>query len=159
VRPGTDQKILCARVSFRAAAGPGGKRKIQAVVTRRGIPLLQKSIASFRAPKPRVPSRVKLIRAQRTKTGVDVLFSSSSGASRYAVSAKFSDGRALSFDLAGRCRVLRISQVPRGIAATIKVAGVRYDLAMGRSRSVSLKANVSKAGSKSKKLRLVKVCR
>lgn len=159
MRPGTNQRILCATVAFRPAAGPGGKRKIQAVVMRRGIPLLQKSIASFRAPKPRLPSRVSLIRAQRTKTGLDVLFSPSSGASRYAVSARLSDGRQLAFDLAGRCRALRIPRVPSGVAAAIKVAGVRFDLAMGRAHAVSLKAKVHAAGSKSKKLRLRKVCR
>jgi hypothetical protein len=158
VRPGTNQRILCAKVAFRPAAGPGGKRHVQAVVTRRGIPLLQKSIASFRAPKPKLPTRVRLIRAQRSKTGLTVLFSRSSGASRYAASAKLSDGRELAFDLGGRCRALRIPNVPRRVGATIKVAGVRYDLAVGRARGVSLKATARSAGSKSKKLRLGKVC-
>ena len=58
----------------------------------------------------------------------------------------------------GRCRVLRIPRVPSGVAAALKVAGVRYDLATGRSRAVSLKANARSAGSKSKKLKLRKIC-
>lgn len=158
VRPHTNQKILCAKVSFRPAAGPGGKRHVQAVVTRRGIPLLQKNIASFRAPKPHLPSRVKLIRVRRSNAGLVVLFSPSSGASRYAASAKLSDGRELAFELGGRCRALRIPNVPSGVSAKIKVAGIRYDLAMGRGRAVSLRADVQSAGSKSKKLRPGKVC-
>jgi hypothetical protein len=158
VRPGTNQRILCATVSFRPAPGPGGKRQIQAVVTRRGIPLLQRSIASFRAPNPKLPSRVRLVRAQRRGDGLVVLFSPSSGASRYAVSVKLSDGRELAFDLQGRCRALRIPNVSTGVAATIKVAGVRFDLAMGRARAVSLKTGARSAGSKSKKLRLRNVC-
>jgi hypothetical protein len=158
VRPGTGQKILCATLSFRLAPGRGGTRHVQAVVTQRGIPLLQKSVASFRAPKPQLPSRVSLIRAKRSKGGIVVLFSPSVGASRYAASAKLSDGRELAFDLAGRCRALRIPNVPSGVSAAINVAGVRYDLAVGRARAVALKVNVSSAGSKSKKLRLGKVC-
>lgn len=158
LRPGTNQRILCATVSFRPAAGPGAARHIQAVVTQRGIPLLQRNIASFRAPKPQLPSRVRLIRVQRNTGGLLVLFSKSSGASRYAVSAKLSDGRELAFDLRARCRALRIPSVGAGVAATIKVAGLRYDLAMGRARAVSLKAGARSAGSRSKKLRLGKVC-
>lgn len=158
VRPGTDQKILCATLTFRPAPGRGGTRHVQAVVLRDGIPLLQTSVASFRAPKPTLPSRVSLIRAQRSKGGILVLFSPSSGASRYAASAQLSDGRKLAFDLGGRCRALRIPRVPSGVSAAIKVAGVRYDLAVGRTRGVALKAKVRLAGSKSKKLRLGKVC-
>ena len=158
VRPGTNQKILCATVSFRPAAGAGGKRHVQAVVTRRGIPLLQKNIASFRAPKPHLPSRVKLIRVRRTGAGLVVSFSRSSGASRYAATARLSDGRQLAFEFGGRCRALRIPNVPSGVSATIKVAGIRYDLAMGRARAVSLRAGAKSAGSKSKKLRPGKVC-
>jgi hypothetical protein len=158
VRPHTNQRILCAKLSFHPAAGPGGTRHVQAVVTRRGIPLLQKSIASFRAPKPHLPSRVSRIRARRSKSGLLVLFSPSRGASRYAVSAKLSDGRRLAFDLGGRCRALRIRNVPNGVAAEIKVAGVRFDLATGHARAVTLKSKVRRAGSRSKKLRLGKIC-
>jgi hypothetical protein len=158
VRPGTGQKILCATLSFRLAPGRGGTRHVQAVVTQRGIPLLQRSVASFRAPKPQLPSRISLMRVQRSKGGLLVLFTPSSGASRYAGSAKLSDGRELAFDLGGRCRALRVANVPSGVGAAIKVAGVRYDLAVGRTRGVALKVNVRSAGSKSKKLRLGKVC-
>ena len=49
LRPGTNEKILCTNIRFSLSHGPGGKRAIKAVVTRRGIPLVQKSIASFRA--------------------------------------------------------------------------------------------------------------
>ena len=44
------------------------------------------------------------------------------------------------------------------VAATVKVAGVRFDLALGRARAISIKANARSAGPTSKKLRLGKVC-
>ena len=158
LRPGTDEKILCAKIRFHPAPGPGGKRKVQAIVTRRGIPLLQKNIASFKAPRKTLPSRVKTLRAKRGRGFLTIAFSRSFGASRYSVSAKLSDGRELAFDLAGRCRALRIAKVPSKVAAKVKVAGVRYDLAVGRARTISIKAHARSAGHTKKKLRTGKVC-
>ena len=158
MRPHTNEKILCATIRFRPSPGPGGTREIQAVVTRHGIPLFQKNIASFHVPKPTLPSPVKALRARRGRGSLTIAFSRSFGASRYSVSAKFSDGRELAFDLAGGCRALRIARVPAKVAATVKIAGVRYDLAMGRSRSISIKAHKRSAGRTKKKLRTGKVC-
>jgi hypothetical protein len=159
MRPHTDEKILCAKVRFRPSQGPGGKREIQAVVTRGPIPLLQKNIASFRVPRLKRPSRVTALRARRSRGSLVVAFRRSRGASRYSVSAKLSDGRQLAFDLGGGCRALRIANVPVGDAAAVKIAGVRYDLVMGRARSVSIKANARSTGhSRKKKWRTGKVC-
>jgi hypothetical protein len=157
-RPGTNEKILCANIRFRPAAGPGGTRHVQAVVTRGAIPLLQKNIASFRVPRLTLPARVGALRAQRGRGNLLIAFLPSREASRYSVSAKLSDGRELAFDLKGSCRALRIANVPATVAAKVKIAGVRFDLAMGRSRAISLKANARSTGSKSKKLRLSKAC-
>ena len=44
------------------------------------------------------------------------------------------------------------------VAATVKIAGVRYDLAMGRSRSISIKAHKRSAGHSKKKWRPGKIC-
>ena len=157
-RPGSDEKILCATIRFRPAAGPGGTREVQAVVTRRGMPLALKTIASFRAPRQRLPTRVGALRVRRGSGSLVVAFTPSHGGSRYSVAAKLSDGRKLAFDLGGGCRALRIPGVPAGVAATAKIAGRRYDQAMGRSRTITIKANALSAGHFSKKLRLGKVC-
>jgi hypothetical protein len=157
-RPGTNEKILCANIRFRPSPGPGGTRQVQAIVTRGGLPLLVKNIASFRAPRPALPSPVAALHAQRGKGLLVIQFSGSIGASRYSVSATLSDGRELAFDLAGGCRALRIANVPAAVAATVKIAGVRYDLETGRARAISIKANAGSAGHSSKKLRSGKVC-
>jgi hypothetical protein len=155
LRPGTDEKILCASVRFRVSHGPSGTREVQAVVTQHGIPLLVKSIASFRAPRLSLPSRVSALRATRGKGFLTIAFTSSTGASTYSASAKLSDGRELAFSIGASCRALRIANVPAGVAATVKIAGVRYDLAMGRSRSISITANARSSG---KQLKPGKVC-
>ena len=158
LRPHTNEKILCADVRFRPAPGVSAARTVQATVIRNGIPLLQRSIASFRAPRLTLPSRVGALRVKRSKQSLVVAFSPSSGAAQYAVSAKLSDGRDLSFDLKSGCRALRIPDVPTGVAAAIKIAGVRFDLAVGPMRAVAISATARSAGAKSKQRRLGKLC-
>jgi hypothetical protein len=138
MRPGTDEKILCANIRFRPSHGPGGKREVQAVVTRGAIPLLQKNIASFRAPRQTLPSRVGKLRARRRHGSLVVAFRGSHGASRYSVSAKLADGRELAFDLGGdaaRC----VSQVSRSgsllRSRSRECATTSRWAARGRSRS------------------------
>jgi hypothetical protein len=149
-RPGSGQATLCALVRFRPARGPGGLRHIQAVVTRAGVPLLSKDIASFRAARETLPSRPGPLLARRGNGTITVAFPQSRGASRYLVTASLSDGRELSYDLGPKCQAVLIAKVPGAVAATFQVAGVRYDLAMGAKRSVSLKANVASAAPKGK---------
>ena len=87
-----------------------------------------------------------------------VAFSPSPGASRYSVSAKLSDGRELALDLGGGCRAVRIGKVPAGVAAAVKIVGVRYDLAMGSANTISIKANRQSAGRIGKKWPPGKIC-
>jgi hypothetical protein len=145
-------------VKFTPEVGPGGKRQIEAVVTNGSIPLMQKSTASFKAPAEQLPSRVAAMRVQRGSGNLVISFASSSGASHFAVSAKLSDGRELAYYVGARCHALKIKKVPAGVGATLKVAGVRYDLKMGRANSISIRAKAKSAGKKSKKLKKGKVC-
>jgi PKD repeat protein len=158
-RPGSDQRILCTKVRFRASRGPGGTRSIQAVVTRKGVPISQENFATFKAPRETLPGKVGTMRARRVKGGaLEVTFGASSGASRYVVSAKLSDGRELAFDLGSKCRGVRIPAAPKGIAATVKVAGVRYDLASGKPRALKIKSTATTAGPKRKRGKGPRIC-
>ena len=150
LRPGSNQRILCAYVRFHPSRGPGGTRTVQAVVTRKGVPMLQKDIASFTAPRETLPSKPGALRARRANGFLVVAFPRSRGASRYVVSASMSDGRELSFDLATKCDAVKIAGVPADVAATVKVAGVRYDMRAGGLRSITVPANVTTAGPKGK---------
>ncbi len=127
-------------------ARPGRRPDIQAIVTRGGIPLARKNVAKFRAPRQPVPSRPGALTARRTGGGLVVVFPASRGASRYNATAVLADGRRLSFDLAGKCRAVRIPKVPAGVGAVVKVAGVRYDVKAGRYRSVKLAGGTQHGG-------------
>jgi hypothetical protein len=140
------RKLLCTQVSFVPSRGPGGLRRIQAVVTRGGIPLVQKDVASFRAPRETVPSKPGALSARRIGGALVVAFPAVNGASRYSVIATLSDGRKLGFDLGSKCRAVKIPAVPDDVAADVKVAGVRYDLRTGPYRAVQLPKGRKSAG-------------
>jgi hypothetical protein len=141
------RRLRCLTTTFRPSRGPGGKRHVQAVVTRNGIPVAEETIASFVAPKETLPARPGALRARRTKSGALVVaFPAVQGASRYSATAVLSDGRRLGFDLGAKCRAVRIPRVPRGVSATVQVAGVRYDTRPGRYRRVVMAKDRSTAG-------------
>lgn len=149
-RPGTDQRVLCARVRFRPSQGPGGTRRIQAVVTRGDIPVSQKNIASFRAPAERLPARMGMLRARRVDGDLVVVFPGVRGAARYSVIATLSDGRRIGVGVHRSCRAVRIPDVPADVSARVTASGVRYDLEAGRTRALELRAGVPFAGRRGK---------
>jgi hypothetical protein len=160
-RPGTDQAVRCAKVRFRPTRGPGGKRTISAVVSRDGVPLARQDVASYTAPKLRMPSRLGTMRARRSKGNLLVTFPRARGAESLNVSAELSDGRKLSYDLKAKCGGVRIAKVPLGVSAKVTVRGVRYDLAVGKQRSITIAKTKKTAGPKGSvpKRQAGKVCR
>ncbi|MDO9409342.1 hypothetical protein [Patulibacter sp.] len=141
------RRLRCVTRTFKPSRGPGGKRSVQAVVTRKGIALTQETVATFVAPRERLPALPGRLRARRTKSGALVVaFPKVEGASRYSATAVLSDGRKLGFDLGPKCRAVRIPRVPKGVRATVKVAGVRYDTRPGRYRQVIMTKNSVTAG-------------
>lgn len=139
-------RLRCFRTAFEPSRGPGGARTVQAIVTRGGIPLLRKTVAKFRVAKETLPSRPGALRARRVDGDVVVAFPQSRGASRYSVTAVLDDGRRLGFDLPRKCRAVRIPDVPAGVKAIVKVAGLRYDLLAGKTRRIALLADRESAG-------------
>ena len=158
LRPHTDERVLCADVTFTPSLGRARRRQVIAVVVKGAIPLYQRAIASFTAPALTLPSRVAALRAQRGSGDLVIDFASSSEAADYAVSAKLSDGRELSYYLGASCHALKITNVPAGVGAAVKIAGVRYDLKLGRANTISITATANSAGKKSKKLKKGRVC-
>ena len=140
-RPGTDQAVLCAHLKFTPARGPGGPRKIQAVVTRGGIPLSQKTVATYIAPRELLPATASALKLERKKSTLLLSFPRLRGAVRYIATAKLSDGRSLGFDLGAKCRQLQIPAVPRNVAAKLTLAGMRYDLETGKESAIKIKRN------------------
>lgn len=140
--------LRCARLAFQPSNGPGGTRRIEAVVTRGGIPLASKKVVSFRAPREVLPARPGALRLQRTADGIVAIFPLARGASRYNVTAVLTDGRSLGFDLRSNCRAVTIPAVATTVGATVKVAGLRYDMRNGKYRSGRLAAGKRASGPK-----------
>lgn len=147
-RPGTDQLVRCAKVRFRPTLGPGGKRTISAVVTRDGVPLARQDVASYTAPKLKMPSKIGTMRARRSKGNLLVTFPKAKNASSISVSVVLSDGRSLSYDLKAKCGGVRVPKVPVGVSAKVSARGVRYDLAVGKQRTLKLTKKKKTAGPK-----------
>ena len=158
LRPHTNERILCTSVTFTPSLGLVSNRQVVAVVSKGAIPLMQKTIASFKAPPLRLPSRIAAMRVQRSTGTLLVSFARSTSTSHYAVSAKLTDGRQLAYYLGAGCHALKIANVPAGVGAAVKIAGVRYDLKMGRANTISIKAGAKTAGKASKLLKKGKTC-
>jgi hypothetical protein len=119
-------------------------------VSRDGIPLAREDVASFSAPRQTLPARPAALRARRRDGILLVSLPRSSGASRFTVSASLSDGRRLGFDLDATCKAVLVDEVPRGVSAVVKVAGVRYDMETGAVRSISVKSGAVSTGPRGK---------
>ncbi|NLT05455.1 MAG: hypothetical protein GXY03_04000 [Solirubrobacterales bacterium] len=109
------------RLRFSAGDGPGGRRRIVAIAERGGIPRLQRTVASYRAPGPVRPPRPRGLRVRRAGGGVAVSWRGARGAATYAVRVSVSDGRTLLRIVGGR-RV-KVSGIGRGDAVRVTVAG------------------------------------
>jgi hypothetical protein len=80
-------------IKFAPANGPRGKRTIEAVVERNGIPRLRKAIATYVAPGPVRAGRVKKLTLKRHAHTVMVAWHAATGATVYAVRIDLPDGR------------------------------------------------------------------
>ncbi|MEA2470763.1 MAG: hypothetical protein QOE38_1762 [Thermoleophilaceae bacterium] len=87
-------------IKFAPATGPRGKRTIEAVVERNGIPRLRKAITTYVAPGPVRAGRVKKLTLKRHAHNVMVAWHAATGATVYAVRIDLPDGR----------RVLRVTK-------------------------------------------------
>ncbi len=127
---------------FRPANGPGGSRRIIALVSSYGTPRTQLTVARYVAPKPAVPAPVKRLRARRSGTRLAVSWRPEANARRYEVRATLSDGRRL---LAlQRATKLTISRVAGRTRASITVRAIKADATRGRSARVTVAAKKKK---------------
>lgn len=149
-RPGSKRSCFTRR--FRPGAGAKGRRTIQAVLAQDGIPAETHDVATFRARGDRVPSKPR-VRMRRTRSRVRIAWSRSRRADSYAVVARLSDGRRLSFRPGRRCRTVAIDDVGRRVRVRARVGGLRRDLRAGRYAGAKLKPRKRNAGRRTVRLR------
>ena len=125
-------------VRFTPTDGPGGTRKIVALVSSYGTPRTQLDVASYVAPAPALPAAVKRLRAKRSGTRLAVSWRPASDARRYEVRTTLTDGRRLI--ALQRGTRLSIPAVAAATRASITVRGVRADARRGRPASLQVAA-------------------
>lgn len=141
-----------ARGSFklRPADGPGGRRRVVALVEQNGLPRKRITVATFKAParvKPAKPAKVTLStgKARAAAAGDDapgaraaaarrapltITWKPAKRAVRYGVRVALEDGRRLFFLRDADDRVVRIPDAPAG-AVSVRVVGLRADNGAG----------------------------
>lgn len=93
-----------ARGSLRfTPAGAAGRRAIVAIVSDDGVQRETVTVASYRAPGPVTPTRVRDLRVARHGRRFQIGFGTATGASYYLLTVRTSDGRHL-LRLIGRAR-------------------------------------------------------
>lgn len=111
--------------TLRFATGdlPGGRRTVIALLAQDGVPRVRRTVASYVAPPPPRPARVRGVRIGRAGGGIVVRWARADGAAAYLVRVTTGDGRRLARIVGPRTRSLRVARVARRYGATAVVAG------------------------------------
>jgi hypothetical protein len=110
------------RIRFTPADGRNRSRRILALVERNGLVIERRRVASFGAPAPQRPGRVRGLRTSRRGGGLLLSWRGGAAASRYLVSVTLDHGRRL--ELTVRGQRVRIGRVPRYEGARVTIRGV-----------------------------------
>jgi hypothetical protein len=133
-----ERKVACGRLTFAPARGGAGKRRIVAIVEQDGRPREEITVATYVAPKDRLPGAPRLLRARRQGASVMVRWQSVAGAKGYNAIVSTSDGRRLTFSPSKTA--IRIPAVGRDTGVRVVVRALRLDAAVGRAARVRVKA-------------------
>ena len=148
----TGGSALCFTKTFTPTHGPGGTRKIYAVIAAHGIPSAVKQVAKYGAPAQTPPSKPAKLQLRRSGTTVTIVWSGAISTSKYGVSAMISEGRTESFFVGPACRAVKLTGIANTESVTAGVAGIRYDGVRGKLASGRLKAGKSLGGTGGRKL-------
>jgi hypothetical protein len=144
------RRLLCARIAFQPSFGPGGRRKVQAVITRSGQPVKTITIATFRVASPARPRRQRSLRMVRRSGGVVFAWTGALYARTHSISIKLSSGREFGVSTPARCRAVFLRHIPRNLGVQVRIVGLRRDLIAGPSSRLALRAGKSHSGSRAK---------
>lgn len=136
----TERTVACGQLKFTPGRGPAGKREIVAVIEQDGRPRDQKVIATYIAPKDRLPGRPRLLRGRRSGSTVLVRWAAVPGANGYTATVRTSDGRKLSFAPASAKQPIRVTGVGRDTTVRVQLRATRMDGAVGTASTLRVKA-------------------
>jgi hypothetical protein len=106
-------RAAAGTIRFAPAPGPRGRREIVALVTRDGVPRLERTVARYTAPAPARPGRVRGLKLAHGARALTVRWRPVPGARTYAVRVEVADGRRQLRVLSARTRSLRVDGVGR----------------------------------------------
>lgn len=129
-------------VRFTPTDGPGGTRKIIALVSSYGKPRTQITLATYVAPPPAKPAAIKRLKARRSRRKLSVRWGTAARAGRYELRATLSDGRRLFARQKGTR--FTIPAVGAKTRATITVVGLKADGTRGKQARVRVAAKKAK---------------
>jgi hypothetical protein len=129
-------------LAFAPADGPAGRRKIVALIDQDGLPRPRVTLATFTAPGPLRPGRVRHLAVAIVRHTLTVAFGAAAGGHSYRIAIRSTDGkRRLMLAGAGH-RAARLTGLGPGAAATVTVTAFAVN---GRPGSpVVARTNVAK---------------
>ncbi|MEZ5122379.1 MAG: hypothetical protein R2736_12515 [Solirubrobacterales bacterium] len=98
-------------VRFRPAAGPGGRRAVDALIERDGLVVQRRRVGTYVAPPPRRPAAVRGLKARKHGSSLTVRYRSGRGAARTMVVVRGSRGTRLARLVPAGRRVVRFGAV------------------------------------------------
>lgn len=124
------------KLRFSAGDGPGGKRVILAQAEQQGLPVVQRNVASYRAPGPIVPARVRGLKVRRSGSSLVASWRRAGAAQQYVVRLDVSDGRHLLKLVRGR--KVRLAGVARSETVRVRVTGRNAKGRQGKAAKAKL---------------------
>jgi hypothetical protein len=144
--PSDRQRPSCGRLRFRPAEGPGGLRRIYAIVHEDGHSFDEELVASYVAPGDPRPRRAPDLRVRRRGTTLVVRWSDARHVDHWNVRVSLSDGQRLVHVHRGESERELVRNVSPRTRARVVVVGLRdHDHAEGRRLSATLRPRQSLA--------------
>ena len=127
-------------LGFRPAPGPGGRRRIVAIVEQGGVPWAKLTVAHYKAPGTRRPHRPSFVVAKRRGSRLAIRWARVGGARGYEVRVSLPrDGRRLLFFPRPKKHGLTVSGIERSDLAKVTVAAIGSDLRPGPAGKAKLR--------------------
>ena len=130
------------RITFRPADGPGGRRKIMALVEQNGLPRKTLTAGSYIAPPRPRPGRPRKARIVRRGSRLVVSWRAPVPGFRHAVAVDVSDGRSIVLIARAGAKSVTVPDVPQGYGAKATVMGITKVNARGPAARARLVAKV-----------------
>ncbi len=111
-------------IRFTPAPGPGGHRKIEALIALSGVPHPAIAVGAYTAPPPPHAARPPHLRLARRGNQLRITWGRAGNAAHYIAVVSLSDGQAVSYEEPARTRIVTVPIVGPATSARVKVSGV-----------------------------------